>query len=48
MKLYKIITVLLAIAILIAMILAIKKEDKNMIYLRNAPPIKREILPYGD
>jgi len=48
MKLYRIITVLLAIAILIAMILAIKKEDKSMIYFRNAPPIKRDILPYGD
>jgi hypothetical protein len=47
MKLYRIVTVLLAIAILIAMIIAIKKEDKNTIYFRNAPPIHREGLPYG-
>jgi hypothetical protein len=49
MKLFIIIIrILLAIGIIVAMIIAIKKEDKNKIYFRNAPPVQRTVLPYGD
>ncbi|HMG81729.1 MAG TPA: hypothetical protein VK559_01715 [Ferruginibacter sp.] len=48
MKLFSfIIRIIIVIAIIIATILAIRKEDKNAIYLHNAPPVRREPLPYG-
>jgi hypothetical protein len=49
MKLFSIIIrIIIAVAIIVAMIISIRKEDKNMIYFRNAPPIRRTFLPYGD
>jgi len=49
MKLFAtVIRIIIVIAIIIAMIIAIRKDEKNVIYFRNAPPIRRELLPYGD
>jgi hypothetical protein len=49
MKLLKTITaIVIALVIIIAMILATKKSDKNLIYFRNAPPMRRRILVNGD
>jgi hypothetical protein len=49
MKLFSIIIrIIIVIVIIIATILAIRKEDKNVIYFHNGPPIRRELLPYGD
>jgi hypothetical protein len=49
MKLFLIIIrIIIVAAIVIATVLAIRKENKNVIYFHNAPPVRRELLPYGD
>jgi hypothetical protein len=49
MKLFTIIIrVIIIIAIIAATVIAIRKDDKNVIYLHNGPPVRREFLPYGD